>query len=103
MVEDGDFSWPKPFWEQPLWRWDAMFAAGVRAHYQASQLVAPEMIARQRGLIVNISFWAAQKRIGNVACGDVLQTGLFPDFGVLSTPEPPINWAFGIKQRVLIL
>jgi dehydrogenase/reductase SDR family member 1 len=31
MVEDGDFTWPKPFWQQPLWRWDAMFAAGVRA------------------------------------------------------------------------
>jgi NAD(P)-dependent dehydrogenase (short-subunit alcohol dehydrogenase family) len=69
MVEDGDFTWPKPFWEQPLWRWDAMFIAGVRAHYRASQLVAPAMIARRRGLIVNISFWAAQKRIGNVAYG----------------------------------
>src|SRR5215469_10583016 len=46
-----------------------MFSAGVRAHYQASQLVAPTMIARRRGLIVNISFWAAQKHIGNVAYG----------------------------------
>ena len=36
MIEDGAFTWPKPFWEQPLWRWDAMFSAGVRAHYQAS-------------------------------------------------------------------
>src|SRR5688500_1461387 len=27
------------------------------------------MIAERRGLIVNISFWAAQKRIGNVAYG----------------------------------
>jgi dehydrogenase/reductase SDR family protein 1 len=69
MVEDGDFTWPKPFWEQPLWRWDAMFGAGVRAHYRASQLAAPSMIARRRGLIVNISFWAAQKHIGNVAYG----------------------------------
>lgn len=69
MVEDGNFTWPKPFWDQPLWRWDAMFSAGVRAHYQASQLAAPAMIARQRGLIVNISFWAAQKHIGNVAYG----------------------------------
>ena len=69
MVEGGDFTWPKPFWEQPLWRWDAMFSAGVRAHYQASQLAGPEMIARRRGLIVNISFWAAQKHIGNVAYG----------------------------------
>ena len=69
MVEGGEFTWPKPFWSQPLWRWDAMFAAGVRAHYRASQLVAPSMIAAKRGLIVNISHWAAQKRIGNVAYG----------------------------------
>src|SRR5207247_9029520 len=69
MVEDGAFTWGKPFWEQPLWRWDAMFGAGVRAHYHASQLAARSMVANRRGLIVNISHWAAQKRIGNVAYG----------------------------------
>jgi len=69
MIDGGEFTWSKPFWEQPLWRWDAMFAAGVRAYYHASQLVAPGMIARRNGLIVNISFWAAQKRIGNVPYG----------------------------------
>jgi dehydrogenase/reductase SDR family protein 1 len=69
MVENGVFTWSKPFWEQPLWRWDAMFSAGVRAHYHAGQLAAPAMIAQRRGLIVNISFWAAQKYIGNVAYG----------------------------------
>jgi NAD(P)-dependent dehydrogenase (short-subunit alcohol dehydrogenase family) len=69
MIEGGEFTWPRPFWEQPLWRWDAMFDAGVRAFYQASQLAAPTMIARRRGLIVNISHWAAQKHIGNVAYG----------------------------------
>src|SRR5258708_30265248 len=55
MVEDGAFTWTKPFWEQPLWRWDAMFSAGVRAHYYASQLVARSMVTRRRGLIVNTS------------------------------------------------
>jgi dehydrogenase/reductase SDR family member 1 len=69
MVEDGAFTWGKPFWEQPLWRWDAMFSAGVRAHYYASQLAARTMVARGRGLIVNISTWAAQKHIANVAYG----------------------------------
>jgi len=69
MMENGVFTWSKPFWEQPLWRWDAMFGAGVRAHYQASQLAAPAMIAGGRGLIVNVSFWAAQKHIGNAAYG----------------------------------
>lgn len=69
MVDNGQFTWSKPFWEQPLWRWDAMFTAGVRAHYRASQLAVPGMIARRRGLIVNISHWAAQKHLGNVAYG----------------------------------
>ena len=69
MIEDGAFTWAKPFWEQPLWRWDAMFGAGVRAHYHASQLAAPGMVANGRGLIVNISTWAAQKHIANVAYG----------------------------------
>jgi dehydrogenase/reductase SDR family protein 1 len=69
MVEDGTFTWTKPFWEQGLWRWDAMFSAGVRAHYHASQLAAKSMVARQSGLIVNISFWAAQKHIANVTYG----------------------------------
>lgn len=69
MIEDGAFIWGKAFWEQPLCRWGAMFSAGVRAHYHASQLVARRMVANRRGLIVNISFWAAQKHIANGAYG----------------------------------
>src|SRR5260370_32846756 len=69
MVEDGNFTWPKPFWEQPLWRWNAMFSAGVRAHYHASQLAAPSMITQRRGLIVNISFLAAPQHSRNVSYG----------------------------------
>ncbi|HEU5410775.1 MAG TPA: SDR family NAD(P)-dependent oxidoreductase, partial [Candidatus Acidoferrales bacterium] len=53
MMENGEFTWTRPFWQQPLWRWDAMFEAGVRAHYVASCLAAPMMIARRSGLIVN--------------------------------------------------
>lgn len=51
--DEEDFS--APFWEQPMWRWDLMFAAGVRAHYVASCLAVPLMIPQGRGLIVNIS------------------------------------------------
>ena len=69
MVEDGEFTWARPFWEQPVWRWDAMFGAGVRAHYVASVHAARVMVAQGSGLIVNVSFWAAQKHIGNVAYG----------------------------------
>jgi len=42
MVEDGTFTWTKPFWEQGLWRWDAMFGAGVRAHYHAKRTHYPK-------------------------------------------------------------
>jgi NAD(P)-dependent dehydrogenase (short-subunit alcohol dehydrogenase family) len=69
IIEGGEFTWPRPFWQQPLWRWDAMFQAGVRAAYVASRLAAQVMIARRTGLIVNISFWAAQKYLSNVAYG----------------------------------
>jgi NAD(P)-dependent dehydrogenase (short-subunit alcohol dehydrogenase family) len=69
MAENGQFTWNRPFWQQPLWRWDAMFDAGVRAHYVASRLAAARMVEQRRGLIVNLSFWAAKKHIGNVAYG----------------------------------
>jgi dehydrogenase/reductase SDR family protein 1 len=69
MVEDGRFTWGVPFWEQPLWRWDAMMNAGVRAAFVAAQQAARTMVAARRGLIVNISHWAARKRIGNVLYG----------------------------------
>ncbi|MFQ5674962.1 MAG: SDR family NAD(P)-dependent oxidoreductase [bacterium] len=69
MIEDGEFTWPRPFWQQPVWRWDAMFQAGVRAHYVASRMAAEMMVRQQSGVIVNISYWAAQKYLGNVAYG----------------------------------
>jgi NAD(P)-dependent dehydrogenase (short-subunit alcohol dehydrogenase family) len=65
MVEDGRFTWPAPFFEQPLHRWDAMFQAGVRAAFSAGAGAARLMVPARRGLIVNVSFWAAKKRIGN--------------------------------------
>ena len=67
MFEHNEFTWPHPFWMQPLWRWDAMFQAGVRAQYVASVLASKRMVGQNKGLIANLSFWAAQKRIGNVA------------------------------------
>ena len=59
---DGTEHWlEKGFWTVPLDRWDKSFQAGVRAHYVASVLAAPLMIAQRAGLIVNISFFAAQR------------------------------------------
>jgi len=69
MVENGRFTFGAPFWEQPVWRWDAMITAGVRAAFVASQHAARMMVPAKRGLIVNISFWAAQKFIANTLYG----------------------------------
>ena len=69
MIENGEFTWGLPFWRQPLKRWDSMFAAGVRASYVASCHAARVMVPARHGLIVNISFWAAQKHLANVAYG----------------------------------
>ena len=67
---DGTEFWnEKGFWDAPISRWDSMFEAGVRAHYVASVLAAPMMVERRSGLIVNISFWAAQKPTMGVAYG----------------------------------
>jgi len=69
MVRDGVFTWSLPFWQQPPEAWKAMMEAGVRAGYDASRQAAPLMTARGRGLIVHLSFWAAQKHVGNVLYG----------------------------------
>ena len=59
---DGTEFWKeKGFWTVPISRWDKSLQAGVRAHYVASVLAAPTMVAQQSGLIVNISFFAAQR------------------------------------------
>ncbi|HTO28069.1 MAG TPA: SDR family NAD(P)-dependent oxidoreductase [Devosia sp.] len=69
MVEGSDFTWIRPFWEQPMWRWDSMIDVAVRAAFVAARAAAPAMVARQSGLIVNISFWAAQRYDGNAIYG----------------------------------
>lgn len=69
MREGRIFTYLKPFWEQPFWRWDAMFDAGVRAAYTSSAFAARMMTRKKSGLIVNISFWAAQVYLGNAQYG----------------------------------
>jgi dehydrogenase/reductase SDR family protein 1 len=69
MVENGAFTWAAPFWEQPLHRWTSMMDAGVRSAFVVSSHAARMMVPQRRGLIVNISFWAAQKHLGNVVYG----------------------------------
>jgi NAD(P)-dependent dehydrogenase (short-subunit alcohol dehydrogenase family) len=69
MHEGRTFTYFKPFWEQPFWRWDAMFDAGVRAAYTASAFAARTMTKQKSGLVVNISFWSAQVYMNNTQYG----------------------------------
>jgi NAD(P)-dependent dehydrogenase (short-subunit alcohol dehydrogenase family) len=69
MVENGQFTWALPFWEQPIHRWASMMDAGVRAAFVVSAHAARMMVPARRGLIANLSFWAARKHLGNVIYG----------------------------------
>ena len=67
---DGTEFWTeRGFWTVPLSRWDAMFAAGVRAHYVAAALAAQTMVDRRQGLIVNVSAEGAELDDAGVAYG----------------------------------
>jgi dehydrogenase/reductase SDR family protein 1 len=69
MLENGIFTWGAPFWEQPDHRWTSMLDAGVRAAFVSASHAARIMAQQRRGLIVNISYWAAQKHVANVIYG----------------------------------
>ena len=62
----SDAAFDVAFWEQPLWRWDKMFVAGVRAHFSASRAAVPLMMPRRQGLIVNTTFWDRGKCLSNL-------------------------------------
>jgi NAD(P)-dependent dehydrogenase (short-subunit alcohol dehydrogenase family) len=57
------------FWVQPLWRWQAMFGAGVGVSLVTCCLAALLLLADRRGrpaLIVNSIAWAFGAYLGNV-------------------------------------
>jgi NAD(P)-dependent dehydrogenase (short-subunit alcohol dehydrogenase family) len=64
--EGYDDGFDDPFWTQPVARWDAMFDAGVRAHFTASRLAAPGMIERGTGLVVGVSAGDGARYRGSV-------------------------------------
>lgn len=69
VIDKGEFAWALPFWEQTEKRWATMIDAGVRAAFVVSAQAARLMIEARAGLIVNISYWAAQKYLGNTVYG----------------------------------
>ena len=64
-----------PFWELPPDLWDRMTAVGLRSHHFASRLVAPDMVERGAGLIVNVSSAGASRKFAILPYG-VVKAGL---------------------------
>jgi dehydrogenase/reductase SDR family member 1 len=48
-----------PFWEVPAQLWDDLVDVGLRSHFIAASRAVPVMLARGRGLIINVASRAA--------------------------------------------
>jgi dehydrogenase/reductase SDR family protein 1 len=59
---DGTEFWnEKGFWDMPYSQWEKMFDSGNRAHFISCSMATKIMLKKNIGLIVNISFWPAEK------------------------------------------
>lgn len=63
-IMEHDFT--APLWEQPIWRWDKMVNAGLRAHVVMSHYAMPLMLECEGGLVVTVSFYDEGKRLSNL-------------------------------------
>ena len=57
------------FWELPIGIWDDVIGVGLRSHYVASHHAARSMLARRRGLIVNVSSHGSREYLMGVVYG----------------------------------
>jgi NAD(P)-dependent dehydrogenase (short-subunit alcohol dehydrogenase family) len=84
----GEASFVAPFWEQPLWRWDMMYTAGVRAHLVAGRFAAPLMIERRQGIIVSTIAWAFDEYLGNAIYDSAKAAIIRLSFGMAKELKP---------------
>jgi 3-oxoacyl-[acyl-carrier protein] reductase len=64
-VNPAGFLAAKPFWEAPVAGWDELIAANVNGPFYMARAVAPHMVKRGFGRIVNISTsWGTMVRAG---------------------------------------
>ncbi|MDA7027844.1 SDR family NAD(P)-dependent oxidoreductase [Bacillus sp. CLL-7-23] len=67
---DGTDFWNENgFWTAPISRFDNMYESGVRAHYVTTVYTVPTMIKQKNGLIINLSYWSAERNDMGVAYG----------------------------------
>ncbi len=60
---------PERFWERPLSDWDTLIGLGLRTHWVAAHAVAPRMVDRGSGVIVNISSVGARAYLHSTLYG----------------------------------
>lgn len=78
----------RPFWEQPLNRWDTMFEGGVRATLLTSSRFG-SMFAQQRsGLIVNTVAWLHDNYLGNLYYDAAKAAIIRATFGIATELKP---------------
>jgi NAD(P)-dependent dehydrogenase (short-subunit alcohol dehydrogenase family) len=94
-----------PFWDQPLWRYDA-FAGSLRAQYTASQHAARLMLPAKKGLIVGISFTDGDTYLGQAAydttkfAADRLSRGMAADLRKHGIASVGLHPGFVRTERV---
>ncbi|MDF1604668.1 SDR family NAD(P)-dependent oxidoreductase [Nocardioides sp. YIM 152315] len=60
---------PERFWERPLDDWDTLIGVGLRTHWVAAHAIAPRMIDRGSGVVVNVSSVGARAYLHSVLYG----------------------------------
>lgn len=80
------------FWEQPLWRLDKMYVAGLRAHVVTSIFSARLMVPQRRGLLIlTTTYMEPDRYINGSPFYDVIKTGINRLALVLASDLRPHN------------
>lgn len=74
--EDYDDTFVKPFWEQPLTRWDKMLTIGLRSHFVTAYHAVSLMLPLLRGLIVNTTTYMHPEHFGFSTLYDTVKTAI---------------------------
>lgn len=78
-----------PFWQQPMWRLDKMYTAGLRSHILSSRLGAQLMLPQRIGLIINTTTYIRQDHYDNGS----------PFYDIIKTAINRMAWVIAEELR----
>lgn len=76
LVNNAGISFPAPFSETPLKRWDLVVNVNLRGPVMCAQALLPQMLERGSGCIVNISSYLSQVMLPGMISYSVSKAGL---------------------------